>query len=171
MEQSDGYITMSTTFKVTGTVAAVKQRDKGYSLCLDNGEWYSEFGKTKCNKGDVVEMDFEKSSDGQWNNIKSINVTTKAPLVQVPGQTSLPVSDKALTMLVSYAKDAVNSYAGLDSSAVTEKDADKMWAMANKNVWESYNYFKEKLNPVKKEIPVETIMTSGPHITTADNID
>ena len=133
-----------------GTVLAVKQREKGYSINLDDGEWYSGFGKSSVNKGDIVEFEFEKSSDGQWNNIKKIEVKDKA--------VSSNLQDKALTMLVAYAKDEVVAILGRYKPS-TEDNPEVMkalWKEANEHVWTSYNYFKEKLKGEKpKEDPKE----------------
>lgn len=67
-----------------GTVEAVKQRDKGYSI-LVAGDWYGGRGTLPCNKGDEVEFEWETSDDGKWKNISEIEVTSSAP-VEPSGQ-------------------------------------------------------------------------------------
>jgi len=53
--------------------------------------------------------------------------------------------DKALTMLVSYAKDQV--VAAILYGAKTGKDVDinTQWTLAMKNIWDAYEDFREKL--------------------------
>jgi len=55
-----------------GVVEAVKQREKGYSILMDDGNWYSGFGKCPVGKEDKVKFEWEQN--GQWLNIKGNKV-------------------------------------------------------------------------------------------------
>ena len=137
-----------------GTVLTVKQREKGYSINLDDGEWYSGFGKSPVSKGDIVEFEFKVSDDGQWNNIQKIEVTDKA----VPQSTQDKI-EKTIGVLTSYAKDEiVAKLQYLPKPTETQEGVDLIeafWDKANKHVWKSYNYFKEKLKGEKPKDPEE----------------
>jgi len=55
---------------IEGIVQAIKQREKGYSILLDNEEWYSGFGKCPVDKGDKVSLEYKQKD--QWKNITKI---------------------------------------------------------------------------------------------------
>jgi len=142
-----------------GTVLAVKQRENGYSVNLDDGEWYSGFGKCLANKGDIVDFEFKKSSDDKWNNLTKLEVKDKAVSSGTQTQT-----EKTIGVLTSYAKDEVvakiqylDKLVGTDANVI-----EAFWKEANKHVWDSYNYFKDKLKgePKKPEEEVPRIVSS-----------
>jgi len=130
-------------FLTEGKVTAVSQKGgHKYGLCLDGTNWYNGYGAPKAYKGDTVKIEFEK--DGIWNVIKQVTVLEKAKVPELtPASEYKPMTgDKALTMLVSYAKDLVVSkiYQGATNPI------DEMFDAANNEVWRSYNFFKNKLN-------------------------
>jgi hypothetical protein len=117
------------TIRVEGTVGAVSQKEKGWSIKV-NGKWFGYWkGKiTKPSKGDYVALDYCVSEDGQWNNIEEITVSqTQATTAQFARE------EKATTMLVAYAKDLVVAKSDLALDA------------ANELIWNSYEFFSKKL--------------------------
>lgn len=87
-------------FTIEGQVRAIKVRDKGYSVMVDN-EWYSSFGKCEIAKGDSVKIDWYQSKDGLWKNIDKLEIIKKAISHAEISQ------DRTTGMLVSYVKDIV----------------------------------------------------------------
>src|SRR3990167_8961045 len=92
------------------SVKAISQKENRYSICSLENEWFSDFGKCPCNKGDRVEIKFETTtSNGRFfNNIKEIKVITPAEAVnpfKTADKLEKTTNEKALTMLVSYCKD------------------------------------------------------------------
>jgi hypothetical protein len=73
----------------TGTVAAVKQREKTYSIAV-NKQWFGGFGKCSVEKGDKVRIDYKEN--GKYKNIKSIEKEETQPKVESV-QRSDPVVD------------------------------------------------------------------------------
>ena len=88
------------TTKTQGTVQALKKREKGYSVCINN-TWYSSYeGSPEFSKGDQIDLEYTISKDGQWKNIKSVQVLKKWENNMKEAR-----EDKTHNMLVSYAKD------------------------------------------------------------------
>lgn len=54
----------------------VSQKEKGYGIKLDDGEWYNDWGECPVAKGDRVIVYWEPS--GKWRNIKSVAPVSKA---------------------------------------------------------------------------------------------
>lgn len=80
---------------VKGIVEAVSVKDKGkYGIKLDSGEWYNGFG-TAPQKGLAVDLDFEKSADGKWNNISKWR-TTLVPGAGSPFEETHPTVSKEM---------------------------------------------------------------------------
>jgi len=86
---------------IEGTVQAVKQREGGYSIRVDNA-WFGGFGSLPCKKGDNVKIKFEVSNEG-WNNIAQED---NAVVVTGQGQVSSEdTKSKSVWVALSYAKD------------------------------------------------------------------
>lgn len=92
--------------KIQGIIQAVKQRENGYSVKL-NDSWYSAFGKSKVNEGDTVEIDFEVSEDGKWKNIKFLDKLKEADKKEMQTFQKEAREDKTASALTSYTKDIV----------------------------------------------------------------
>jgi len=58
-----------------GTIGAVKQRDKTYSVAL-NKQWFGGYGKCQVQKGDYVVIDYE--DNGKYKNIISMKTAEPA---------------------------------------------------------------------------------------------
>ena len=61
--------------RAVGIIEAVKVRDKGFSIMV-NGQWFGSQAQLIHQKGDSVEIEFETSPDGKWNNITSLKANT-----------------------------------------------------------------------------------------------
>jgi len=98
-------------------------------------------------------VDFSNKKYGTiycYNCQKSIDGIAPAKKDWKPKQTTWKPkegpNEKALTMLVSYAKDQV--IAGLNKLQTAPENVDlfsALWSKANEDVWVSYNFFKQKL--------------------------
>ena len=119
---------MTEAKKIIGTVKSVSQKEKGWTINV-NGIWYGYWkGKVPIpKKGDNVEFDFT-TNDAGWNNIGEFKVTGSTGQVAKEAR-----EDKALTMLVSYAKDLVIAKENLTMDSASEV------------IWASYDYFRNKL--------------------------
>lgn len=67
----------------TGTISAVKQRDKTYSIAM-NKQWFGGYGKCPLEKGDAATIEYNEN--GKFKNIASIKkeAVQEKPIIQRP---------------------------------------------------------------------------------------
>ena len=142
---------MSDVFKTEGTVKAVSKKDKGWTIKVDD-KWYGCWKNniSSPNKEDRVEIEYTISQDGQWNNIDKIKVISTKSRNQSNGY-------DPTTMLVAYAKDEVvemlkyAEWKDAKAPSGSESIVDAFWSEANRQVWDSYEFFKNKLKGGQEE--------------------
>ena len=103
------------------TISAVKQRDKNYSIMVEE-EWYGGYGFCKVNKGDIVS--FKYTVNDQWKNIKGeiVTVHQNRPSNHTPNRTlnqTIKAADKVdngLRDVVDAIKDLTQVVKGIELS-------------------------------------------------------
>lgn len=131
---------------IMGPVTA-KRRD-GRAIQVQ-GQWFSDFKEVPANKGDEVSIEYEVVEKGgmQYANIKKLDIIGAKAGVTGFGSANARQAreEKALTMLVSYAKDFAMGMVEHAAKSNVAIDTNKIWKDANERVLESYNFFKESL--------------------------
>ena len=72
-----------------GAITSLNQKEGKYGIALGKDNWYNGMGTCPANKGDVVNVTFEVN--GQWRNIKNIEVVSSSYVGKVDGPK--PVND------------------------------------------------------------------------------
>lgn len=136
------------TNSTIGIVQTLKTDRKGIKMA---DQWYSSFDKeVPCKQGDQVKVDYTITQKGErtYRNWTKIEVMQSSkPLQEFQKEAR---EDKALTMLVSYAKDVVVATINHATASNVAIDTNKIWEESNSKIWASYKFMQEKLKETEK---------------------